>query len=91
MRLRMFRRTRRGPSPPVGEGCFLVRQPGTKIVVLDDDPVEVHEQAVRLHEEHARQCRERGDEKTARLADERAERARQRAIAVCRSLALRRD
>jgi sRNA-binding protein len=41
---------------------------------------ELHQNAVRLQEEHARHAREHGDEAMARLADERAERARQRFI-----------
>jgi hypothetical protein len=41
---------------------------------------ELHLRAIRLQEEHARHAREHGDEVTASLADERAERARQRFI-----------
>jgi len=48
---------------------------------------ELHLTAVRLQEEHGRHAREHGDEVMARLADERAERARQRFI---RSLAYER-
>ena len=40
---------------------------------------QLHEEAVRLHEEHAEHARKLGDEATARKADERAERARERA------------
>jgi hypothetical protein len=40
---------------------------------------EFYEEAMRLHEEHARHARQRGDQVMARRADERAERARQRA------------
>jgi hypothetical protein len=43
---------------------------------------ELHEEAVRLHEEHARHARAKGDEETARHAEERAARARQRAQAT---------
>jgi len=39
----------------------------------------LHEEAVRLHEEHAEHARKLGDEATARKAEERAERARVRA------------
>jgi hypothetical protein len=48
-------------------------------------PAEVHEEAVRLHEEHAQHCRDKGLEQTARLADERAQQARRRAIAARRA------
>jgi len=41
---------------------------------------ELHLQAVRLHEEHAVHARQHGDEAMARLAEERAERARQRLL-----------
>lgn len=39
---------------------------------------ELHEEAIRLQEEHARHARERGDEELATLAEQRAERARER-------------
>ena len=39
---------------------------------------QVHEEAILLHEAHARHARAHGDETTARRADERAERARER-------------
>jgi hypothetical protein len=38
-----------------------------------------YEEAIRLHEEHARHARQLGDEAMARRADERAVRARWRA------------
>jgi sRNA-binding protein len=40
---------------------------------------ELHEEAVRLHEEHAEHARKLGDEPTAKKAEERAHRARERA------------
>jgi sRNA-binding protein len=40
---------------------------------------QLHEEAVRLHEEHAKHARKLGDEATAKKAEERAERARERA------------
>lgn len=39
---------------------------------------QLHEEAVRLHEEHAKHARKLGDEATARKAEQRAERARAR-------------
>ena len=39
---------------------------------------ELHEEAIRLQEEHARHAREKGDEEIVKLAEERAERARER-------------
>lgn len=41
---------------------------------------ELHEEAIRLHEEHAEHARALGDEATVRRAEERAERARVRAL-----------
>ena len=41
---------------------------------------QLHEEAIRLHEEHAEHARKLGDEATAVKADARAERARQRAL-----------
>jgi len=66
---------------------------GIKFVVLKEHPSELrpgefHDRAVRLHEEYARRSRLIGDEKTALLADERAERARERAIGFRRLLAV---
>jgi hypothetical protein len=42
------------------------------------DPRNVHEQAVRLQEEHAAHERQNGNEASARRADDRAKRARER-------------
>jgi hypothetical protein len=42
------------------------------------DPREVHQEAVRLQEEHAAHERRLGNEASARRADDRADRARER-------------